>query len=304
VQFPEGDPVLARRTTRGTPARASVIDPAFASPEALISGVSASPGLRELLAGWLTPRYPSQIVEALLEGVFLFALLWILRTRVRLADGVLSGMFLIAYALARIAGECFREPDAPLTAGMTMGQFLSLFMIVSGILFLVWQGSGRAIPTPGRPRREPSDRLQDFLDPRNVRRGVDADSPVRGDHDADRDAVLQGPELFEFLTLLKREGTIGRVSSGCRGGSRRGRGEGAGDGAFAIARIAVERDPAAREVEGVALGREDDLHAVGIVGFPRVGERGGGGDHRHRGIATERGGQRSDQLRVDERLVP
>jgi phosphatidylglycerol:prolipoprotein diacylglycerol transferase len=50
---------------------------------------------------------------------------------------VLSGIFLIAYALVRIAGECFREPDAPLTAGMTRGQFLSLFMIMSGILFLV-----------------------------------------------------------------------------------------------------------------------------------------------------------------------
>lgn len=120
--------------------RASAIDPSFASPEVLISGVAASPELRGLLASYLTPRYPSQIVEALLEGAFLFALLWILRTRCRLSDGVLSGVFLIAYALVRIAGECFREPDAPLTAGMTRGQFLSLFMIVSGILFLIWAG--------------------------------------------------------------------------------------------------------------------------------------------------------------------
>lgn len=117
--------------------RASAIDPAFASPDVLISGVAASPALRGLLGSYLTPRYPSQIVEALLEGAFLFALLWILRTRCRLSDGVLSGIFLIAYALVRIAGECFREPDAPLTSGMTRGQFLSLFMIVSGILFLV-----------------------------------------------------------------------------------------------------------------------------------------------------------------------
>jgi phosphatidylglycerol:prolipoprotein diacylglycerol transferase len=117
--------------------RASAIDPAFASPDVLISGVAASPALRGLLGSYLTPRYPSQIVEALLEGAFLFALLWILRTRCRLSDGVLSGILLIAYALVRIAGECFREPDAPLTAGMTRGQFLSLFMIVSGILFLV-----------------------------------------------------------------------------------------------------------------------------------------------------------------------
>jgi len=119
-------------------ATASAISPAFSSPDALVSGAASSPELRALLAARLTPRYPSQIVEALLEGVFLFLLLWILRTRVRLPDGVLTGVFLIAYALVRIAGECFREPDAPLTAGMTRGQFLSLFMIVSGILFVIW----------------------------------------------------------------------------------------------------------------------------------------------------------------------
>jgi len=118
--------------------RAASIDPAFGSPDLLISGVSSSPALRGLLAAQLTPRYPSQLVEAFLEGAFLFALLWILRTRVRLPDGVLTGVFLITYALVRIAGECFREPDAPLTAGMTRGQFLSLFMIVSGVGFLVW----------------------------------------------------------------------------------------------------------------------------------------------------------------------
>jgi phosphatidylglycerol:prolipoprotein diacylglycerol transferase len=118
--------------------RAASIDPAFGSPDLLISGVSSSPALRGLLAAQLTPRYPSQLVEAFLEGAFLFALLWILRTRVRLPDGVLTGVFLITYALVRIAGECFREPDAPLTAGMTRGQFLSLFMIVSGAGFLVW----------------------------------------------------------------------------------------------------------------------------------------------------------------------
>jgi phosphatidylglycerol:prolipoprotein diacylglycerol transferase len=138
IQFPKEILLWSPGRQEELITRASVIDPAFASPEVLISGVAASPALRGLLSTYLTPRYPSQIVEALLEGVFLFALLWILRTRCRLSDGVLSGVFLIAYALVRIAGECFREPDAPLTAGMTRGQFLSLFMIVSGILFLLW----------------------------------------------------------------------------------------------------------------------------------------------------------------------
>ena len=117
--------------------RTATINPEFVSPEAVITGVSSSPPLRELLVVELAPRFPSQLVEASLEGLLLFALLWMLRTRVRLADGILTGVFFIAYAALRIAGECVREPDAPLTAGLTRGQFLSLFMIVIGLLFLI-----------------------------------------------------------------------------------------------------------------------------------------------------------------------
>jgi len=104
----------------------------------VVANVAASPRLHELLAREISPRYPSQLVEALLEGLLLFLLLWILRTRVRLPDGVLTGVFFIAYAVVRICGECFREPDAPLTAGMTRGQFLSLFMILLGLIFILW----------------------------------------------------------------------------------------------------------------------------------------------------------------------
>jgi phosphatidylglycerol:prolipoprotein diacylglycerol transferase len=104
----------------------------------VIAGVAASQPLRELLAVEIAPRYPSQLVEAGLEGLFLFALLWMLRTRVRLANGVLTGVFFIAYAVVRFLGECFREPDAPLTGMLTRGQFLSLFMIFIGIFFLLW----------------------------------------------------------------------------------------------------------------------------------------------------------------------
>lgn len=121
-------------------AKAAAINPSFCCPEGVISGVGESASLRELLAVELAPRYPSQLVEALLEGLFLFALLWLLRTRVRVANGVLTGVFFIAYALVRIFGECFREPDAPLTGSLTRGQFLSLFMILVGILLLLWAG--------------------------------------------------------------------------------------------------------------------------------------------------------------------
>jgi phosphatidylglycerol:prolipoprotein diacylglycerol transferase len=118
--------------------RASAIDPSLDSPSALISGVSSFPALRDLLAAQLPPRYPSQLVEALLEGGVLFALLWILRTRVRVPDGVLTGVFLIGYAVVRILGECVREPDSSMVGVFTKGQFLSLFMVAAGLLLLLW----------------------------------------------------------------------------------------------------------------------------------------------------------------------
>ena len=65
----------------------------------------------------LTPRHPSQIYEALLEGVALFTILWLVRTRTRQPDGILSGLFFVCYAIFRIVVEYFREPDASLIAG-------------------------------------------------------------------------------------------------------------------------------------------------------------------------------------------
>jgi len=137
VQFPKEIFLYSPGRLEGLLGKTSAIDPAFATPEGVVEGVAGSPALREILAVEISPRYPSQLVEASLEGLVLFALLWILRTRVRLADGVLTGVFFITYALLRILGECFREPDAPLTGSLTRGQFLSLFMIVVGLAFLV-----------------------------------------------------------------------------------------------------------------------------------------------------------------------
>jgi phosphatidylglycerol---prolipoprotein diacylglyceryl transferase len=137
VQFPKE--ILFYTPERLDPllAKAARIDPSLGSPEALVEGVATSPALRDLLASELPPRYPSQLIEALLEGLLLFVLLWTLRTRVRLPDGVLCGVFFIAYAAVRILGECFREPDAPLTGFLTRGQFLSLFLVLAGALFLL-----------------------------------------------------------------------------------------------------------------------------------------------------------------------
>lgn len=94
---------------------------------------------RHELRSILAPRHPSQIYEALLEGVVLFAALWILRTKLRVPRGVITGVFFILYAVLRIVGEMFREPDTAWHAGpLSAGQTLSLFMIVIGAVFVVW----------------------------------------------------------------------------------------------------------------------------------------------------------------------
>ena len=135
VQFPaelhEIDPARAQAALDS----AAAANPAWNSIPALIANAS-DPRLSEILAQHLTPRHPSQIYAALLEGAALFAILWILRTRFRLPDGILTGVFFIAYALLRIGGEFFREPDAPPTLALTRGQFLSLFLLLIGAAFL------------------------------------------------------------------------------------------------------------------------------------------------------------------------
>ena len=94
---------------------------------------------RAWLRETLTPRHPSQLYEALLEGVVLFTALWLLRTRCRVPRGVLTGAFFLLYALLRIAGEMFREPDPAWSwLGLSAGQTLSLFMFVIGAAFIVW----------------------------------------------------------------------------------------------------------------------------------------------------------------------
>ncbi|HET9018140.1 MAG TPA: prolipoprotein diacylglyceryl transferase [Acetobacteraceae bacterium] len=88
------------------------------------------------------PRHPSQIYQALLEGVVLFAVMLLLARseRLRARYGWLTGAFLCGYAIARGTGELFREPDAFLGflfGGVTMGQVLSLPMFVAGLILIL-----------------------------------------------------------------------------------------------------------------------------------------------------------------------
>jgi phosphatidylglycerol:prolipoprotein diacylglycerol transferase len=83
------------------------------------------------------PRHPSQLYEALLEGLVLFVVLFALsrRERIRERFGCLTGAFLMGYGVARIAGEFFRQPDVYLgylIGGATMGQLLSIPMLLLG----------------------------------------------------------------------------------------------------------------------------------------------------------------------------
>lgn len=87
------------------------------------------------------PRHPSQIYEALLEGVLLFCVLFLLshKTRLREKPGMLSGVFLAGYGLCRFTVEFFREPDAQLgyiLGFLTMGQILCLPMVAGGLFLM------------------------------------------------------------------------------------------------------------------------------------------------------------------------
>lgn len=89
------------------------------------------------------PRHPSQIYQALMEGLLLFLLMFLLSRReaLRAQFGVLTGVFLIGYGCARIIGEFFRQPDAFLGflwAGATMGQLLSAPMVLAGIGLVIY----------------------------------------------------------------------------------------------------------------------------------------------------------------------
>ena len=83
------------------------------------------------------PRHPSQLYQASMEGVVLLIVLALAcrSPALRARFGTLSGIFLVGYGVARIIGEFFRQPDAFLGflyAGATMGQLLSLPMILAG----------------------------------------------------------------------------------------------------------------------------------------------------------------------------
>lgn len=111
-------------------------------------------------------RHPSQLYEAGLEGLLLFAVLWYLfwRTNARLKPGMLVGTFLLGYGLSRFLVEMVRQPDRGLehlSWGLSMGQTLTVPMILGGA-YLVVTASRRMreapIPAGGDGKSAPAAR--------------------------------------------------------------------------------------------------------------------------------------------------
>jgi phosphatidylglycerol:prolipoprotein diacylglycerol transferase len=100
--------------------------------------------------GGNVPRHPSQIYQALMEGLILFIIMMVVSRReaIRVRFGMATGIFLLGYGIARIIGEFFRQPDAFLGflfEGATMGQILSTPMVIVGI-WLIWRAKPVAVP--------------------------------------------------------------------------------------------------------------------------------------------------------------
>ena len=86
-------------------------------------------------------RHPSQLYAAIAEGLipFFYVQLRFWRTSIiQKYPGQLAGEFLVLYSIARILNEIFREPDASLIAGISRGQFYSVFLLIAGILIILW----------------------------------------------------------------------------------------------------------------------------------------------------------------------
>ena len=107
---------------------APATDPAF---------VAAHPELKSFFERGLCPRHPSQLYEALGEGLLIGLTLLAFRKKLQPKSGALTSLFLLGYGVARIVSEQFREPDAQIGyqwLGLTRGQMLTSVMLVGGIV--------------------------------------------------------------------------------------------------------------------------------------------------------------------------
>jgi phosphatidylglycerol:prolipoprotein diacylglycerol transferase len=115
------------------------VNPRLGSIEDIIAAYRDDARIRSVVDPILSARHPSQLYEAFLEGLVLFCVLFCLQrfTGARQRPGLLTGVFLMGYAAARMTVECVRQPDQQLGfivfGAVTMGQLLSLPLLLFGL---------------------------------------------------------------------------------------------------------------------------------------------------------------------------
>ncbi len=149
----------------------------------------------EFESGGGVARHPSQLYEALLEGVVIFIVLQVLsRKKQPLSRGGYLGIFLILYGIFRITVEFVREPDVQLgyLAGgwLTMGMVLCIPMLVIGIALLVYAAKTRH-PQQGLPELQPA-----------IEQALEDELELDGETEADAEAEADAP-AGEELTQEK-----------------------------------------------------------------------------------------------------
>lgn len=130
---------------------------ALDSVERILAAIRQNDAAAAIVHPLLTPRHPSQLYEAFLEGVVLFAILWFWGMRKTRRDGQVSALFFLFYALLRIVGEHFREPDAGVGyqwLNLTRGQWLSILMLGAAGIF--WHLSRTARPVASKAPTAPA----------------------------------------------------------------------------------------------------------------------------------------------------
>ncbi len=132
--------------------------PVFPIRESWVSEIAAKAGIDiSAISAYVNlPRHPSQLYEALFEGIILWAFLWFFMRKRKLPPGAIIGSYIAGYGLVRFFIEYFREPDQEIGfilnlsgkpgyiyrfdsfLNFTMGQLLCFLMITGGLLFILY----------------------------------------------------------------------------------------------------------------------------------------------------------------------
>ncbi len=113
------------------------------TPTEIVNAMRTNPEIQKSVAELLPARHPSQLYEAALEGLFLFAVLWWVRNKwPRCPHGTLTALFFLLYAAGRMFVEHYYRVGDGQIMGVSRGFFYSTFMIGLGLAFAIfaWQG--------------------------------------------------------------------------------------------------------------------------------------------------------------------